>query len=164
MKAAYDDLVGGIADLLEEARRTSARAVNAVLTATYWEVGRRIVEHEQGGKFRADYGEALVERLSKDLTARFGRGFSRRNMWQMRAFYLGWRIPQTSSAESRGGQILQTASAEFSLAHVAARFPLPWSAYVSLLAVKDAQAQRFYETEALRSGWSDQGCGYPEGR
>jgi hypothetical protein len=53
---AYDALFGGIADLLEEARRASARAVNALMTATYWEIGRRIVEYEQGGKARAEYG------------------------------------------------------------------------------------------------------------
>ncbi len=115
---------------------------------------RRIVEFEQGGRPRAEYGEALLERLSADLTARFGRGFSARNVSQMKAFYLAWPNSQTSSAESLDDQILQTVSAEFSLAQVAARYPLPWSAYVRLLAVKGDHARRFYETEALRGGWS----------
>jgi len=150
----YRGLVGDIEALLEQARRTSARAVNAVITATYWEIGRRIVEYEQGGKARAEYGEALVARLSADLTARFGRGFSVRNVWQMKAFYLGWPIAQTASAESVDAAILQTASAESSLPQLAARFPLSWSAYVRLLAVNDDHARRFYETEALRGGWS----------
>jgi hypothetical protein len=67
--AAYGDLVGGIAAVLETARRTSVRAVNAVMTATYWEIGRRIVEFEQGGARRAEYGKEVLERLSQDLTA-----------------------------------------------------------------------------------------------
>jgi DUF1016 N-terminal domain len=62
-----------------------ARSINAAMTATYWEIGRRIVEFEQGGADRAAYGDVLVERLAKDLTQRFGRGFSRQNLGQMRA-------------------------------------------------------------------------------
>lgn len=152
--AAYGDLVGGIAGVLEAARRASARAVNAVMTATYWEVGRRIVEYEQQGKARAEYGEALIELLSADLTARFGQGFSVRNVWQMKAFYLTWPTLRTASAESPDNRILQTLSAESFLAQIATCFPLPWSAYVRLLAVKNEHARSFYETEALRAGWS----------
>jgi hypothetical protein len=63
-----------------------------IMTATYWEIGRRIVEQEQHGRKRASYGEALIERLSSELTVRFGRGFSRRNLWQMRDFYSAWPI------------------------------------------------------------------------
>jgi hypothetical protein len=92
--------------LLEDSRRASARAVNAVITATYWEVGRRIVEGEQAGGKRAGSGKELLKRLASDLTARFGRGFSQRNLEQMRLFYLGWRIPQTVSAESHPTKIL----------------------------------------------------------
>ena len=167
----YDDLLGSIADLLEEARRTSARAVNSLMTATYWEIGRRIVEHEQAGKARAEYGGAVVERLSADLTRRFGRGFSRQNLWQMRAFHLAWpidRLARTLPASSRAAGILQTPSGEstepgtgptlsgesLSLATLARAFVLPWSAYVRLLSVKSEEARSFYETEALRGGWS----------
>src|SRR5262245_55274560 len=92
------DTAPGIEKLLADARRSSARAVNAVLTAAYWEIGRRIVEHEQGGKERAGYGEALLVRLAADLTRSHGRGFSERNLRLMRAFYLGWEIRQTPSA------------------------------------------------------------------
>jgi predicted nuclease of restriction endonuclease-like (RecB) superfamily len=163
--AAYGDLVGGIAAVLETARRTSVRAVNAVMTATYWEIGRRIVEYEQGGAGRAEYGKAVLDRLSQDLTAKFGRGFSRQNIQQMRQFYRlfpSGEIRQTPSGES-GMAILQTPSEESAstgesatrpIARVAARFPLPWSAYVRLLAVKNERARSFYETEALRAGWS----------
>src|SRR5262245_36067824 len=86
--------------LLEQARRASARAVNVVITATYWEIGRRIVEFEQHGQDRAKYGAKLIERLSADLSAKYGRGFSRRNLEQMRWFYLRWPIAQTLSAQS----------------------------------------------------------------
>jgi hypothetical protein len=86
--AEYGGLIGGIAELLEAARRTAARTVNALMTATYWEIGRRIVEFEQGGEKRAEYGEGLMARLADDLTARFGRGFSRQNLQRFRLFYL----------------------------------------------------------------------------
>lgn len=163
--AGYGDLVGGIAALLEDARRASARAVNALVTATYWEIGRRIVEYEQGGRARAEYGERLLKRLASDLTARFGRGFGWRNLFQMRAFYLAYppAILQTASAESgrdldtvepTATRKLQTVSAISLSVHPVNRFPLPWSAYVRLLSVRSEEARRFYEAEALRGGWS----------
>ena len=152
----YGDLLGGIAGVLEAARRTSARTVNAIMTATYWEIGRRIVEYEQRGKARAEYGEEVLVRLSQDLTRGFGRGFSRQNLQQMRRFYrlhTGEEIRQTPSGKSQA-VVLQTMAAESALAQVAARFPLPWSAYVRLLGVKSEHARAFYETEALGAGWS----------
>lgn len=160
-KDGYTTLLGSLTKLLEDARRASARSVNAVMTATYWEMGRRIVEHEQGGVGRAEYGAALLKRLSLDLTSRFGRGFSERNLEQMRLFYLGWPISQTLSAESRSSRSIeshpeksQTLSAEFQGTALRTRFPLPWSHYVRLLSVGDTEARTFYETEALRGGWS----------
>ena len=77
-----------IVEILEIARRTAARSVNAVMTTTYWFVGQRIFEHEQQGATRAGYGKELTPRLAADLTSRFGRGFSVRNVEQMRRFYL----------------------------------------------------------------------------
>ena len=136
----YEGLGGEIGVLLEEARRTSARAVNAIMTTTYWEIGRRIVEYEQQGSARAEYGEALLKRLAVDLTSRHGRGFGWRNLFQMRAFYLTYPPAklQTMSAISEGStgaspvasgarRKLQTASAESEPATVrlASRFPLP---------------------------------------
>ena len=84
----YTELIGDISVLLETTRRQSIRVVNAFMTATYWEIGRRIVEHEQGGEERAEYGESLMVRLSSDLGKRFGRGFSRNQLFLMRKFYL----------------------------------------------------------------------------
>jgi DUF1016 N-terminal domain len=88
----YPDLLARVAGVLEQGRRSAARAVNAVLAATYWQIGRHIVEHEQAGKRKAGYGDELLNRLAVDLTARFGRGFSRQSLQRMRAFYLGWEI------------------------------------------------------------------------
>jgi DUF1016 N-terminal domain len=107
--AEYGGLIGGIAELLEAARRTTARTVNALMTATYWEIGRRIVEFEQGGEKRAEYGEALLQRLAQDLNAKFGRGFGRSNLFQIRAFYLAYReIVQTPSGQFAADEKVQT--------------------------------------------------------
>jgi predicted nuclease of restriction endonuclease-like (RecB) superfamily len=158
----YDVLLADVASVLEEARRTVARSANTVMTATYWLVGRRIVEQEQAGERRAGYGDVLIDRLSRDLTSRFGRGFSRSNLFQIRAFYLTYpgilQTPSGLSAPETAIQKVQTPSGQ-SLAlgafrELAARFPLPWSHYVRLLAVKNEHARSFYETEALRGGWS----------
>jgi predicted nuclease of restriction endonuclease-like (RecB) superfamily len=216
-KLDYRNWSGGIASLLEEARRQSARHVNAILTATYWEIGRRIVEFVQQGERRAGYGDEVLERLSRDLTKRFGKGFSKSGLFQMRGFYLqhadifqtasgkswvtaiGLQIFQTvsgksfvpvidvqsSTSQQQAEQIRQTASAKLptpiyatpSRKSSAARklqtpsaissadlsiyldtlseaFPLSWSHYVRLLSVEKPEARAFYETEALRGGWS----------
>jgi uncharacterized protein DUF1016 len=88
----YDTLLVDISHVIEEARHTVARSVNAVMTTTYWLVGRRIVEQEQQGVARAAYGEQLLKRLSRDLSKRFGRGFSERNLEQMRGFISAGRF------------------------------------------------------------------------
>ena len=88
--AHYDHLLRDLSGLLEQARRTSVRSVNAIMTATYWETGRRIVEFEQGGRKRAGYGEELLKRLAVDLTGRFGRGFSFTNLKKYRQFYIAY--------------------------------------------------------------------------
>jgi hypothetical protein len=98
---AYDALLLSVIDLLETGRQIAARSVNAVLTMTYWQVGQRLVEHEQGGAERADYGSGLLKRLSRDLQARLGRGFSERNLEQMRQFYLQWPIFADAVCEFR---------------------------------------------------------------
>lgn len=99
----YQQIHDGIIRLVDNAHTEAVRSINALMTATYWEIGRRIVEFEQGGEARAAYGIQLIERLSADLSQRYKRGFSTRNLWQMRTFYLYFQyieIPQTVSAES----------------------------------------------------------------
>ena len=154
----YNNIRAEIVELLKTARSAAARNVNSIMTATYWEIGRRIVEQELKGEARANYGEQLLELLAKDLTKQFGRGFGNINLWRMRAFYRAWS----------DGQILSTLSKESckllpfnnvnplssNISTLSASFPLPWSAYVRLLGVKRPEARFFYETEALRSGWS----------
>lgn len=121
---AYAHLLRGVMSLVEEARLGTVRSINAVLTSTYWLIGRRIVEHEQSGSRRAGYGDALIDRLAQDLTGVLGRGFSVRNIRQMRQFYLLWRnlpaelrestpllIESGPTTKSTPAKIRQTASA-----------------------------------------------------
>lgn len=176
----YDTILGDISGVIEAARRSAARSVNCIMTSAYWLIGRRIVEEEQRGQERAAYGEKLLKRLSSDLANRFGRGFGVDNLQRFRVFYLSYpaeriyatlsrishgedlmpndatlsRISQTPLLDGPDSPILQTVSGELSLTNIARSFPLPWSAYVRLLAVKNEQARRFYEAEALRGGWS----------
>jgi predicted nuclease of restriction endonuclease-like (RecB) superfamily len=143
--SGYDEVLSDIVDLLESARRTSARTINAIMTAAYWEVGRRIVQFEQSGKRRAAYGAHLLEQLSKDLQQRFGRGFSIDNLETMRLFYNAYQ----------GQTISETPSRKSDATSFASRFPLSWSHYVMLVRrTRSVEARAFYETEALRGGWS----------
>jgi predicted nuclease of restriction endonuclease-like (RecB) superfamily len=160
----YKSVLGDVASIVEAARRNALRTVNAAMTASYWLIGRRIVEFDQAGSTRADYGAKLLERLSADLTDRYGRGFSVDNLENMRLFYLACppeKISETLSRKSRIPETFQTPSeksetpsAEFGFERLATAFPLPWSAYARLLSVKNENARQFYETEALRDGWS----------
>ncbi|MGA8515102.1 MAG: PDDEXK nuclease domain-containing protein [Burkholderiaceae bacterium] len=158
--AGYIDVRSSIVELLNAARLAAARNVNALMTASYWEIGRRIVEAEQKGKRRAGYGEQLIERLSLDLTQQFGRGFSPDNLENMRRFFLAYPTTAISetlsriSGRERDHAISETVSAQLTLTQLTQAFTLPWSAYVRLLSVKDDHARHFYETEALRGGWS----------
>ena len=167
LDARYQVIVGDVSNIINAAKVSATRSVNAAMTAAYWLIGHCVVEFEQSGEERAEYGTALIERLAADLTQRFGRGFSRQNIQNMRLFYLSYppnNIRQALSgklARSSQPPIRQTASGEshdtsidVRLAELFAAFPLPWSAYVRLLSVKNAHARAFYETEALRGGWS----------
>jgi predicted nuclease of restriction endonuclease-like (RecB) superfamily len=167
--AQYDGLLNDIAKMLDLARHVSARAVNALMSAAYWDIGRRIVEFEQKGKLRAAYGQELLQRLSADLAKRFGRGFSVQNLENMRLFYQAYAarlksqtvsgisattISQALSVKSPPG-ISDTSSRKFTLDALAACFPLPWSHYVLLVRrSRSPEAMEFYQTEALRGGWS----------
>lgn len=157
----YGAVHGDIIALLETARRTAARSVNALMTATYWKIGRRIVESEQGGAGRASYGQALLKRLSADLSAQFGRGFGTDNLEQMRLFYLAYPPDQISETLSRklppkiAREKSETLSRTLSLEQLATVFPLSWSHYVHLIRrTRSVEEREFYEGEALRGGWS----------
>lgn len=147
----YNSILGEISKIIDEARKSASRSVNCVITAACWLVGWRIVEFEQSGKKRAEYGTALIEKLAGDLTQRFGQGFSRQNIQLMRSFYIVY--PAELFRQTVSGKLLK-GSAEAVFRSAATNFPLTWSAYVRLLSVKNKFARRFYETEALRGGWS----------
>ena len=138
--ADYNKVLAGVVELLEAARRASARVVNSLMTATYWEIGRRIVEHEQAGKERAAYGAELLTRLSADLTKRFGRGFSVDNLERAWKFFLTFtsakksatplRISESSApAPISATALRKSPSGEVAdqLRLIAEGFPLPWS-------------------------------------
>jgi predicted nuclease of restriction endonuclease-like (RecB) superfamily len=180
----YDEVLVGVVELLDVARRASARVVNSLMTATYWEIGRRIVEHEQGGEKRAGYGEEVVRRISDDLTRRFGRGFGPAQVAAMRQFHQAFPLPDNFQSVIGKSDNLQSAIGESSLsivpapigqsvigqfsAHssvkyspalerlgqIARVFPLPWTHYVRLLRVRNALAREFYARETLAGGWS----------
>ena len=157
----YTAVHGDIVALLESAHRVAARSVNALMTASYWEIGRRIVEFEQGGQERAARGEQLLQRLSKDLGQRFGRGFSVDNLELMRLFYLAYPPQRISETLSRNNpQALSTGQSEtpswnITLEQLAQALPLSWSHYVRLVrSTRSVEEREFYEAEALRGGWS----------
>ena len=154
----YNNIRSEIVELLKTARSAAARNVNSIMTAVYWEIGRRIVNSEQGGAVRASYGDELIKQLANDLSAQFGRGFGVVNLSQMRRFFLAWPtkgIFQTPSEKSSTHMLINDIwAASSSITLLANQFPLPWSAYVRLLSVRIPEARTFYESETLRSGWS----------
>jgi predicted nuclease of restriction endonuclease-like (RecB) superfamily len=131
-------------DLLHSARQQVVRQVNLAMVHTYFEIGRMIVEEEQEGKDRAEYGKQLLRGLSKALTNEFGKGFSTTNIQQMRSFYLAYQNQQTLSANSKT-EIQQTASANFKLS---------WSHYLKLMRIDDENERKFYEIESAKNNWS----------
>ena len=156
----YERVLSGVVELVDVARRASARVVNTLMTATYWEIGRRIVEHEQAGQKRAGYGEEVVRKLSEDLSRRFGRGFGPAQVAAMRQFHLTFTLPDNFQSVIGKSEILQstigksTPAAVERLNSVARALPLPWTHYVRLLRVRNAHAREFYVREALAGGWS----------
>ena len=163
-KTSRQDLAERVIALVEEARRRVATTANVALVYTYYEVGRIIVEDEQGGKRRAAYGKAQLVDLSRRLTERLGKGWSATNLRQMRAFFLAYsagkddvRIQQKSSAKSSPA-IQQTGTAESaSLTEVETKSPriftLSWSHYLVLMRIDNPAERRFYEIEASKNGW-----------
>jgi predicted nuclease of restriction endonuclease-like (RecB) superfamily len=128
--AAPPDVYLGIRDLLLAARTQVRQTVNTTMVQTYWQMGRIIVEGEQGGEQRAEYGKQVLPELAKRLTIEFGKGFSASSLWNYRQFYLGFPILATAWRE------------------------LSWSHFKMMLRVKDAQARSWYANEAVTQGWS----------
>ena len=176
-KFDFDNLVELCRRTHEETRHSAARAVDRSLVARNWLFGWYIVEYEQHGADRAEYGAQTMKRLSAALKARIGRGFSMDSLEQMRRFYLLYRHlgsepsetakPKTSSQISGSPEISETASRKFPVpvmglpgivqtlsAELEKRFSLAWSHYVTLLTIDNSEERRFYELEAAGNGWS----------
>ena len=179
-KSATSDLrplIAAVRGLIQAARRGVASVVDTFQVRTTFEIGRRIVEHEQKGEKRAAYGKQLLRELSVRLTEEFGRGFSVSNLQLMRQFFLEFspRIQQTPSVKLAAGQKHQTPSGELvppkngqtpsaqsALVTIAQKpagqlnnpFTLSWSHYVELLGIKDPDERSFYEIESANSGWN----------
>ena len=155
----YTTLIKRLVDIIHSARSTAVRQINKAQAIAYYEIGREIVEFEQKGKARAGYGEELVKRLSKDMTVKFGKGFSEMNLRNMRRFYLEFpiQIQQTLSVESFRKGNFPTLSGESSIRQTqSAEFDpmLSWSHYCELLSVENPLARSFYEQEAVNNNWS----------
>lgn len=126
----YHKLVDTIGFTIENARQRAIQAVNNELLKANWEIGKFIVEYEQHGNEKADYGSSLLTNLSKDLKSRFGKGFSKSNIYLMRLFYLKYPIFQSLTGK------------------------LAWTHYAELLGVSDDYARGFYEKQAAKENWS----------
>jgi predicted nuclease of restriction endonuclease-like (RecB) superfamily len=128
--SGYQQLLSRIGEVYTTGQLRAHQTVNSVMTETYWQIGHDIVEFEQGGKIRADYGKALLNNLSRDLKLLHGKGFSRSNLSRFRQFYLTY--PNCAKAS-----------------HI-----LSWSHYIELLKLEDPLERSFYEQQAIREKWS----------
>jgi len=126
----YHELIERIGESYQSAKSRIITAVNTEMLKAYWEIGKQIVDFEQGGKLKAEYGKALLVNLSKDLSLRYGRGFSRSNLNYMRLLYDKYPKCETLSHK------------------------LSWSHYYELLKVEDDLAREFYEQEAIIDNWT----------
>jgi len=129
-KSEYENLLGTISQAYENGRIKAFQAVNSELVKTYWEIGKYIVEFEQDGAKKATYGKNLLEQLSKDLTIKHGKGFSRSNLVRFRQFYIAYPICATLSHK------------------------LSWSHIVELLKISDDMEREFYEKQTVLENWS----------
>ncbi len=125
-------LIGNLKELVLKTRKQVLKTINTEMVSLYYEIGRQIVENEQKGKFRAEYGKELLSLISKELTQEFGKGFSETNIKLFRRLYLVYSIRQTVSAE----------------------FELSWSHYCELLRIDDETKRKFYERYAIEEGLS----------
>jgi predicted nuclease of restriction endonuclease-like (RecB) superfamily len=128
--AKYNQLIENIGFSLDKGRRNAINAINTELLLTKWEIGKYIIEFEQDGDEKAEYGSNLLNKLSVDLKLRYGKGFSRRNILDMRRFYSCFPIWQTLSAK------------------------LSWSHYVALIGLKDEMERSFYEKQCIKENWT----------
>ena len=132
MKLTNNNIYQEIKELLYSAKNRVYQTINTTMTETYLQIGKRIVEEEQGGETRAEYGSALLKNLSSELIKEFGKGYSEQNLKNMRQFYLIYQKRQTVSSE----------------------FKLSWSHYIFLTRIENIDERNFYEIESIENSWS----------
>ena len=132
MKLTNNNFYHEIKELLYSAKNRVYQTINTTMTQTYFQIGKRIVEEEQGGETRAEYGSALLKNLSSELIKEFGKGFSVDNLENMRRFYLAFQKSET----------------------VSRKFELSWSHYIFLTRIENINERNFYEIESIENSWS----------
>lgn len=132
MNLVNNGLYQDIKKLLQSSKNKLYQTINTTMTQTYYDIGKRIVEEEQGGVARAEYGVALLKNLSQELIKEFGKGYSEQNLKNMRQFFLIYQKRQTLSSE----------------------FKLSWSHYIFLTRIENTDERNFYEIEAIENSWS----------
>ena len=132
MKPATQNFYNDIKTLLQNARNKVYATINTTMTETYWQIGKRIVEEEQGGENRAKYGKSLLKNLSVELSKEFGKGFSVDNLENMRKFYSAYSKSET----------------------VSRKLKLSWSHYIFLTRILNQDERNFYEIEAVEGSWT----------
>ena len=173
-------LFGRIVGILEEARTHVARTVNSAMVVAYWLIGREIVEEEQKGQKRADYGKAVIEDLSRRLTGRYGKGYSTVSLWNMRKFYqtyidraaiilspsgrefrqqkilspMGRELGRSEKLHTQGGDLTPKQRPTGVESAIGFHPDLSWSHYRALMRVENEEARQFYEQEAARNHWN----------
>lgn len=153
-KQSHKKLFENIKTLLHEARSAVARNINTAMVMTYFEIGRMIIEHEQKGAKRAEYATETLKLLSQELTAEFGKGYSKSNLEYMRKFYLMYGKTQTVSGQSHNYKNDKVPAKYATLSRISPEiFKLSWSHYVFLMRLPEAE-RKFYEIEAVKQNWS----------
>ena len=132
MKLTNNNIYQEIKELLYSAKNRVYQTINTTMTQTYFQIGKRIVEEEQGGEIRAEYGKSLLKLLSVQLINEFGKGFSVDNLENMRRFYLAFQKSET----------------------VSRKFELSWSHYIFLTRIENIDERNFYEIESIENSWS----------
>ena len=132
---------------MDDARKNVKKAVNLAMVYSYFEVGRKIVEEEQRGENRAQYGQYILKELAQYLTKKFGKGFSVTNLKQMRQFFMVYANDQISQTVSDQFKNLPAVS-------TGRKFFLSWSHYLKLMRIENIEERHFYEIEAVKNNWS----------
>lgn len=147
MEEVRENFLKGILELLNNARNNVKVATNLTMVYTYYEIGRRIVEEEQNGSERAEYGKRLLKKLSEYLTDNYGRGYSSENLKLMRRFYKVYSNDQIGEIEFTQFENLPTIN-------TGRKFYLSWSHYLKLMRISNVNERHFYEIESVKNNWS----------